>query len=232
VTARFVPGREEGEPDPGAREAGCAEAIDALLAAFSFDPPLIIAGGPFSDRAGSSVDYFADFAVLDDQAAEGWRIRIQGPTPNQTFAADVVGLQQIYTDGLSHLDERARQLGAPDFLSLPGPAQDLILSDQTDGRVQTFVSAALANTLEAMYGPPEYHGNRDLVGWTTTNWPGDTQPRGYTPAQVSGPDPGDPTAPITAGEAQTALDRFLAALAGRPAAAGSWWAGRPGFERG
>ena len=232
VTARFIPGAAEGEPDPGAAEAGCAEAIDALLAAFSFAPPLVHAGGPFSGRGGSSVDYFADFVPLDAQAAEGWRIRIEGPTSDQVFAAGVVGLKQIYTEGLAHLDDRARQLGFQDFLSAPAPTQDLILSDQTDSQVQGFVSTALAQTLDAMYGPPEYHGNRDLVGWKATNWPGDVQPKGYTRAEVSGPDEGDPTAPLAPKEAEASLRRYLAALGGRPAPRVEWWRGRPGFERG
>src|SRR5207247_9445962 len=37
VTARFVPGPPD-DPDPGALEAGVAEAIDLLLAAFTLDP--------------------------------------------------------------------------------------------------------------------------------------------------------------------------------------------------
>ena len=49
VTGRLLPGPPE-DPDPGAIEAGAAEAIDMLLGAFTFDPPLIHAGGPFSNR--------------------------------------------------------------------------------------------------------------------------------------------------------------------------------------
>src|SRR5205823_2918708 len=64
VTARFLPGPPD-DPDPGAVEAGAAEAIDLLLGAFTFDPPLIHAGGPFSDRAGAVHDDLADFVALD-----------------------------------------------------------------------------------------------------------------------------------------------------------------------
>src|SRR5207302_1903727 len=53
VTSRFIPGPPD-DPDPGALEAGVADAIDMLLGAFTFDPPLIHAGGPFSDRAGAT----------------------------------------------------------------------------------------------------------------------------------------------------------------------------------
>src|SRR5437016_9082881 len=179
VTARFIPGPPD-DPDPGALEAGVAEAIDLLLGAFTLDPPLIHAGGPFSDRAGATHDDFADFVPLDAHAELGWRIRLEGSRgmPEREFAGPVRGLQQVYREGLAHLDARAG--GA--FAALPGPAQDLILSDQSDDQVQELVGAALSNTLEAMYGPPEYGGNQGLVGWSYTNWEGDRQPRGFTTA--------------------------------------------------
>ena len=77
VTGRLIPGPPD-DPDPGAVEAGCAEAIDLLLGASRFDPPLIHAGGPFSDRAGASHDDLADFVALDPLAELGWRIRLEG----------------------------------------------------------------------------------------------------------------------------------------------------------
>ena len=86
---------------------------------------------------------------------------------------------------------RYRKAGARDQLSpltyaaLPGPAQDAILSDQSDDAVQELVGTALGHTIEAMYGPPEYGGNHDLAGWTPIGWQGDVQPRGYTARQVS-----------------------------------------------
>src|SRR5439155_724334 len=106
VTARFVPGPPD-DPDPGALEAGVAEAIDLLLAAFTLDPPLIHAGGPFSDRAGATHDDFADFVPLDAPAALGCRIRLEGShgLPEREFAGPVTGLQEIYRSGLAHLDE-------------------------------------------------------------------------------------------------------------------------------
>src|SRR5438067_11273448 len=183
VTARLVPGPPD-DPDPGALEAKAAEAIDLLLGAFEVSPPMIHAGGPFSNRAGATHDDFADFVPLDAHAALGWRIRLEGSRgmPEREFAGPVRGLQEIYRSGLAHLDERSQQAFGVDVRDAPGPAQDLLLSDQTDADLQTFVGAALANTLEAMYGPPEYGGNRSLVGWGYTRWPGDLQPRGSTDA--------------------------------------------------
>jgi len=229
VTARFVPGPPD-DPDPGALEAGVAEAIDLLLAAFTLDPPLIHTGGPFSDRAGATHDDFADFVPLDAHAALGWRIRLEGSQglPEREFAGPVTGLQEIYRSGLAHLDERSQQAFGVDFRDAPGPAQDLLLSDQTDADLQTFVGAALANTLEAMYGPPEYGGNRSLVGWGYTRWPGDLQPRGSTDAEVS--QPGPDTGSIT-GAMLDDLQRFLPALAGQRASRTQFWLGRSGMPR-
>jgi Gluconate 2-dehydrogenase subunit 3 len=227
VTSRFVPGPPE-DPDPGALEAGAAEAIDMLLGAFTFDPPLIHAGGPFSDRAGATHDDFADFVPLDAHAELGWRIRIEGSEglPEREFAGPVTGLQEIYRTGLAHLDERSRSAFGVDFVDAPGPMQDLLLSDQTDGDLQTFVGAALSNTLEAVYGPPEYGGNRSLVGWSYTRWKGDSQPRGYDDHAVTNPDP--LSAPLDLKLAE-AFERFVPALAGLPAPRHAFWLGRRGF---
>jgi hypothetical protein len=213
VVNRLIPGPPD-DPSPGALEAGCAEAIDLLLGAFAVDPPLIHAGGPFSDRNGSATDDFASFVPLDAHAELGWRIRLEGSKglPEREFAGPVVGLQQVYRDGLAHLDVRAREfaLARPgDFATALAPVQILILSDLTDGAVQSFVGAAMANTIEAMYGPPEYGGNRGLAGWAYTGWPGDTQPRGFTAAEVSGKPP--VTRSLRLAEAR-AIERFLPGL--------------------
>ena len=209
ATARFVPGPPY-DPDPGALEAGVAEAIDLMLGAFRVRPPLIHAGGPFSGRAGGRRDDFAHFVPLDRLAALGWRIRLEGSRGmgSREFAGPVVGLQEIYRKGLAHLDERSRSSYGLDFAAAPAPAQDAILSDQSDSDTQEFVGAALANTLEAMYGPPEYGGNRKLAGWKPNRWLGDRQPAGFSRAQVSSPDPGPPLGPA-------AVATFSAWLAGR-----------------
>jgi len=230
VTARFIPGPPD-DPDPGAVEARVAEAIDMLLGAFRFDPPLIHAGGPFSDRAGSTIDDFAAFVPLDAHAELGWRIRLEGSNgdPAREFAGPVVGLQAVYRDGLAHLDDRSRSTFGADFVALLGLEQDLLLSDQTDADLQTFVGAALANTLEAMYGPPEYGGNQGLAGWSYTDWAGDRQPAGYTDEQVSKPDRG---AGALVPELLPRIERFLPGLLGRRAPRGAFWLGRKAFMKG
>jgi hypothetical protein len=224
LTARLVPGPPD-DPDPGALEAKAAEAIDLLLGAFDVSPPLIHAGGPFSNRAGAAHDDFADFVPLDAHAELGWRIRLEGSRgmAEREFAGPVRGLQQVYREGLAHLDARAG--GA--FAALPGPAQDLILSDQSDDQVQELVGAALSNTLEAMYGPPEYGGNQGLVGWSYTNWDGDRQPKGHTDPEVT--ELGANATPKLTGKELSGLERFLPALGGQSAPREAFWLRRKGL---
>ena len=197
ITGRLLPGPPE-DPDPGAIEAGCAEAIDALLAAFSFDPPLIHAGGPFSDRAGGRHDDMARFVPLDALAELGWRIRIEGSQgrPERSFAGEVVGLQQLYRDGLARLAGFAAASAADQDAMLLAP------------EAIDFASLVLSDTLDVMYGPPEYGGNRGLVGWTTTGWPGDVQPRGFTAREVRDLD-ATSAAPLDRDAARAALTRYI-----------------------
>lgn len=199
VCARLIPGPPY-DTDPGATEAGVAEAIDLLLGAFRVSPPLIHAGGPFSGRHGGGRDDFAHFVPLDRQAELGWRIRLEGSRglKSREFAGPVTGLQEIYRRGLKHLDDRSKSTYALDFASAPAPAQDALMSDQSDDRTQELVGTALANAVEAMYGPPEYHGNRKLAGWKPLGWAGDLQPRGSSRASVSQPGPGPKLGPAVA----------------------------------
>jgi Gluconate 2-dehydrogenase subunit 3 len=218
LTARLVPGPPH-DPGPGALEVHAAEAIDLLLGAFEFDPPLIHAGGPFSGRAGGSRDEFAHFVRLDPQAALGWRIRLEGSRglPEREFAGPVIGLQEIYRDGLAKLNALARSSGGRPFADVPTTTQDSLLA-VPDPEVGRLVTTALANTLEALCGPPEYGGNHGLAGWRGLNWRGDAEPDGFTPAQVSEPDP-SATAVATVSEAdrRAALAR-LGSLAGAASA--------------
>jgi hypothetical protein len=160
---------------PGATEAGVAHYVDTLLGAFTYDPPRIWAGGPFSGRAGGDAG-FATFIELGPLEELAWRIRIEGSLgmPEREFNGPVVGWQEQYRDGLS-------ALGA-DFASCT--------ADEQDGRLQAtegFTALLYEHACEGMYGAPEYGGNRDLAGWRAIAFEGDVQPRGYTDAEVSQP---------------------------------------------
>jgi hypothetical protein len=166
---------------------------------------------------------------LDRHAELGWRIRLEGSLglPEREFAGPVVGLQQIYREGLAHLDAQARSRYGVAFADAPTQAQDALLADPQDAGTQAFVPVAFANSLEAMYGPPEYGGNRGLAGWGYTRWPGDVQPRGYRDDEVTGPEP----APAAAAAAGTPLPAIPPAGLER-ASRDEFWLGRQGMLRG
>jgi hypothetical protein len=241
LTARLIPGPNDGpgplnlppgSPDPGAVEGMCAEAIDILLGAFSFDPPMIHAGGPFSNRHGSSHDDFADFVALDQHAELGWRIRVEGSQgiPAREFAGPVTGLQQVYTEGLAHLDAVAQSRFGVDFVAATSVQQDAIIINPADSETQAFVGTAFSNTIDAMYGPPEYGGNQGLVGWQYTHFSGDVQPQGFTDVEVTTLDTGgSPPLPLAAARN---IHNLLPGMGGRAAPRQAPWLARPGFRRG
>ena len=159
---------------PGGAALGVADYVEGLLDAFGVDPPRIFAGGPFSGRAGGDAS-FAMFMPLSPAEELAWRTRIEGSRgiPEREFNGPVRGWQQIYRDGIA-------ALGA-DFCEIDTAAQDQRLRAQPELRRVLYIHAC-----EGAYGPPEYGGNRDLTGWRAIEFPGDSQPRGYTDDEVSG----------------------------------------------
>lgn len=171
-----------GDLDPGAADAGVAEAIDALLGALTRDPPLLFAGAPFSDRGGAPVNDFTTPLPLDEYELMSLRLLLEGSAGNPRFeqGGPVTGLQTVYRDGLAALDEQAAPAR---FADLPGPLRDAALRSD-DPRVVALVDVAVPQTFELFYGAPEYGGNRDLISWAMTGYDGDTLPRGWTDAEV------------------------------------------------
>ena len=158
---------------PGGAALGVAEYLDRLLGAFSVDPPLIFAGGPFSGRAGGDPS-FARFLPLSRHEDLAWRTRIEGSLgrAEREFNGPVRGWQQIYREGIAAL--------GTDFADVDGDEQDRRLATHRELRRLLYEHAC-----EGAYGPPEYGGNRDLAGWHAIEFPGDSQPRGYTDDEVS-----------------------------------------------
>src|ERR1700728_50752 len=103
-----------GEGTPGAEEAGVADYIDGFLGAFTFDPPRIWAGGPTSGRMGGDAR-FTSFHTLTRMDELAWRMRLEGSQgkPEREFNGPVVGLQELYADGLAALGD--------DFTEVDGP---------------------------------------------------------------------------------------------------------------
>ena len=102
---------------PGGAALGVADYVDNLLGAFTFDPPRIFAGGPFSGRFGGEAS-FARFIPLSPHEELAWRTRIEGSRgmPEREFNGPTRGWQEIYRDGIV-------ALGA-DFCEVDGDEQD------------------------------------------------------------------------------------------------------------
>jgi hypothetical protein len=159
---------------PGGAALGAADYVDRLLGAFTFDPPLIFAGGPFSGRAGGEAS-FDQFLTLSRHEELAWRTRIEGSggRPEREFNGPTRGWQDIYRQGIA-------ALGA-DFVDVDADEQDRRLRDTRELRTVFYTHAC-----EGAYGAPEYGGNPDGAGWIAIQFPGDSQPRGYTDDEVRG----------------------------------------------
>lgn len=163
-----------GEGHPGAGALGVVDYVDRLLGAFTFDPPRIWAGGPFSGRRGGDASFgtFLPLSALEELA---WRTRIEGSLgrAERELNGPVVGWQERYRAGLAALGD--------DFATLD--------NDEQDGRLDAdpnFKALLYEHACEGAYGAPEYGGNRDSAGWAAIGFDGDSQPRGYTDEEVSG----------------------------------------------
>lgn len=157
---------------PGGAALGVADYVDKLLAAFTFDPPLIFAGGPFSGRYGGDAS-FSQFMALSPFEELAWRTRIEGSRglPEREFNGPTRGWQEIYRDGIA-------ALGA-DFADVEPDEQQRRLRSE-----RALHDVLYEHACEGAYGAPEYGGNRDLEGWRVIGFPGDVQPRGYTDDEV------------------------------------------------
>jgi hypothetical protein len=169
---RMIPASESG---PGALAAGVPDYIDGLLGAFTVDPPRIWAGGPTSGRMGGKAAFLAfhKLAPLDDLA---WRMRIEGSLglPEREFNGPVTGWQERYRLGLAALGD--------DFLGADPDEQETRLRSD-----KVFSKLLYEHVCEGMYGAPEYGGNREAIAWHAIGFAGDTQPRGWTDAEVTSP---------------------------------------------
>lgn len=174
VVDRLVPATEE---HPGAAALGAIDYIDTALGAFTFDPPRVFTGGPFSGRFGGEARW-GEWLPLSRLEELAWRTRIEGSRgdPAREFNGPVRGWQEIYRDGID-------ALGA-DYPELARDEQSARWRDAPE----EFRTLVWQHVCDACYGPPEYGGNRDLGGWRAIEFPGDVQPRGWTDEEVSSRD--------------------------------------------
>jgi hypothetical protein len=189
ATARLIPGPLDDPEEaghPGAREANVVRYIDTMLGALSVTPQAVFAGGPFSNRAGNATDDMAQFIGLGPAEANAWKRRL-------------AGYRTAYRRGIVALD----RLTGGDFTAASNSDKDAALVTDPQG----FVTLLFAHAIEGMYSCPEYGGNAGLVGWNDISFPGDSQPRGYTAAEVSRSDGPDKYVPDATSEKLLALIR-------------------------
>jgi hypothetical protein len=192
ATARMIPGPTDDPLEvghPGAREANVMRYIDTLLGALTVTPEKIHAGGPWSNRAGGAADYMATFIPLSAAQHAAWTRRLGG-------------LQKQYADGVKALDAAA----GGDFVAADNVTKDRVLTAAGDFRDLLFTHA-----IEGTYSIPEYGGNEGLSGWKEIKFKGDTQPRGYTPDEVT--NSGGVDVYVPTGVAQTLIGMLPVAAA-------------------
>lgn len=216
--------------DPGARELGAAAYIEGLLTAFDHPVPRIFAGGPFSGRAPFADEHtgtpshrrprddFRHFIPLSRLGELRWRAEIFGAAHVAEFppgldaqrGGSLVGLRDVYRQGLAKVDEIARTAAGAPFALLTPDAQTRVFRSLDAGVFapdparggMTFVDLLIQHTLEGCFCAPEYGGNRHGRGWRMLGIEGDDQPLGFSlfaldtgtyrerPGHpVSGPDP-------------------------------------------
>jgi hypothetical protein len=199
------------DQDPGASTLGAADYIESLLTALDRHRPFIFAGGPYSNRnpypnyvngtpgERRPYDHFRRFLPLTRTQQLYWQAQLFGSSTvpemaalDAQFGASLVGLRDVYRQGLAFVDAKANQLAGADFIDLSPPLQDTVFDavdasapldhrrSLTSGNSLNFIGLLIMHTLEGCFGVPEYGGNRDQLGWLMLGLEGDSQPLGFS----------------------------------------------------
>ena len=195
---------------PGAAQLGVVRYIEGLLTMFDDRHPRIYAGGPFSNR-NPFIDFetgtpgkkrpknaFKKFVPPNRLQELYWRWQIVGtamldadqralvePLDAQLGGTPLVGLRDLYQDGLAQLDTSSRESQGAAFVDLDDAARAQVATTARIGfpadprRGRNFIELVIQHTVEALFAAPEYGGNRKGGGWALTGIEGDSQPLGY-----------------------------------------------------
>lgn len=184
IAARVIPGDED---DPGAVQAGSVEYIDRLLATHEGYPERTYTDGPhavaYEDDDEPEPEDGVIWVRADELDRYGWQ---SGMPP-----------REMYRMGLARLDALAEQRDGAGFAELTEDEQDALLEALEDGEdddvadvfdplpAGTFFDLVRRHVIEGFLSDPIYGGNRGLVGWQWTRFPGSQ--RGYSPQELLDP---------------------------------------------
>jgi hypothetical protein len=113
---------------------------------------------------------------------------VPGAGFNDAALGPLMGLRDVYRDGLARVDAAARAMGGTTFDRLPTTDEDGVLTALDSGGLPTdprrnnatFLDIVIQHTLEGCFAAPEYGGNLHLRGWRMLRLEGDDQPLGYS----------------------------------------------------
>lgn len=192
--------------DPGAGALGAARYIHNLLRALDHRVPRVFAGGPFSGRnpfpdprrgvasRRRPRNDFQRFVPLTGLQELRWRAELFGSSTVPELAdldaqrgGPLVGLRDVYRQGLARVDEIARQETGTTFAKLDAAGQDAVFAvldgsfppDARRGN-RTFMDLLIQHTVEGCFAAPEYGGNHRGRGWKMVGLEGDSQPLGFS----------------------------------------------------
>jgi hypothetical protein len=192
--------------DPGAGALGAARYIHNLLRALDRRVPRVFAGGPFSGRQPYADlrrgvpsrrrprNAFRRFVPPTRLQELRWRAELFGSQTVPELAeldaqrgGPLIGLRDVYRQGLARVDEIARRETGTTFAKLDPAAQDALLEvldtsfppDPRRGN-RTFMDLVIQHTLEGCFAAPEYGGNHRGRGWKMVGLEGDSQPLGFS----------------------------------------------------
>jgi hypothetical protein len=235
--------------EPGGARLGAPAYIEGFLTAFDHRVPRIFAGGPFSGRnpfpdnedgtpsRRRPRNAFKRFIPLTRVQEIRWRAELFGSAavPGADFndgrLGRLVGLRDVYRDGLGEVDRICRERTGRPFVRVPRAerASVMLVLDRSfprdPRRGATFMDLLIQHTIEGCFAPPEYGGNRGTRGWRLLGLEGDAQPLGFSVFSraadgyneradhpMSTPNPGDTGAPLSSEAAaiQAGIARFSA----------------------
>ena len=173
---RLLPPRDD---HPGGAALGVADYIDGLLGAFTFDPPRIWAGGPFSGRAGGDARASSEFLALS--RARGARVADahRGIARHSRARAQRSGGRLA-----GAVPRRDSPRSATTSPTSTGEEQDARLDAVADVQGAALHARVRGRVRRARVRRQPRRARLALRSGST----GDVQPRGYTDVEVAGRD--------------------------------------------